>query len=197
METEQLSADELTAQAHRAGLKLVKLKKLAPSRGGRPKSMTKARQKQALALREEGETTSTICKMIGVSERTLRRFRSKESEFKVEWERAGLARIEHVADTLYSSALAGDVKAMIFWLVNHTRFLPADHPLKYQHVGKVFHEMRTQADIDGETSTDEKDLMEEAQIIAEVERIMRETDERAQRAGASDPSVTDTEAASE
>lgn len=105
--------------------------------GGRPAAVDDEVARQILDLLGKGETITHACEMMGVSIWAYRRYRQKNEEYDRMVHTAQQSQVEMMADALFMEGMGGNVRAMIFFLVNRTRFLPSDHPMKYRHIKDV------------------------------------------------------------
>ena len=82
-----------------------------PNLGGRPKHVPDAKSRSLVqAMTAYGAPQPTIGDMLGITDRTLRRYYGKELDTAVARANA------QVAESLYNKAKGGDTIAMIFWL---------------------------------------------------------------------------------
>ncbi len=107
---------------------------------GRKKKFTELRKSRFIELLEQGNTIASICEGLGIDSSTYRKERRADPEFARQVDSVKDVRVEFVADSLYQSALAGNVTAQIFFLCNRD-------PGNWQSVNKLIAENKGRFDV--------------------------------------------------
>jgi hypothetical protein len=88
--------------------------------------LTSVRKEQFLELLQQGHTISSAALAVGLSTECIRKHRKKDPEFGLSVEVARECQLQVVEDALYAAAIAGNVRAQIFYLVNRSKHLPPE-----------------------------------------------------------------------
>lgn len=112
--------------------------KRSPARKNRKFSkFTKEVREKILELLSNGQTIALACEAVGVSTSHFLKYRQTHPEFDKAVRAAMKGQICHVEDSLYQTALNGNVTAQIFFLVNRTRHMPRDSPDRWMNLHSV------------------------------------------------------------
>jgi hypothetical protein len=98
---------------------------------GRPTKFTVRRKKAFLQLLAMGNTIASICEGLDIAHDTYHNARKADPEFALLVDEIKGIRHELVEDSLYQSALAGNVTAQIFYLCNR-------EPEKWKSVNRQY-----------------------------------------------------------
>jgi hypothetical protein len=117
----------------------------------------------------KGSTITAACHTLGVTRWNLHLARQSDTAFDQAVRQAAHVLIDRVSDVVAEKALAGDMRAAEFFLVNRSRQLglPPEH--RWEHVSKIDVNARVTAGRDGET----RSLSDE-----ELEMIIRRDQEQ-------------------
>jgi hypothetical protein len=99
--------------------------------------LTPEKKRHFLSLLRAGNTITGSCEALGVSYWTVRSHRKRDQRFDGKVRAALDCAVAMVEDALYTEAVKGNVTAIIFFLVNRTKFKKPDE--KWQHVQHVRH----------------------------------------------------------
>lgn len=109
----------------------------ALAKRGRPTEFDDRIAGAVLALLEAGKTEQQISEAIGISTRTLSRWKLAHQDFRLAVKAAKSISDDMVEEALFDSALGGNVTAMIFWLKNR-------QPDRWRDVHRVEHNVRVE-----------------------------------------------------
>lgn len=104
-------------------------------------AITDAKRTKLLKLLREGSRRGAACTAVGISYHTFRTRMKSDSAFAVEVVEAEAEANELVEDALFSTAIAGNTTAQMFWLSNRDPERWMDRRKQDLHLdGKVEHE---------------------------------------------------------
>jgi hypothetical protein len=86
----------------------------------RKNSINKKTEKLIVEMTRNGQTMAYICRELQFSVSHEWDYRNRHPEYRMALQEALNRRVEMVEDALYTKAVAGDVNAAKFWLVNRT-----------------------------------------------------------------------------
>ncbi|WP_286981225.1 transposase [Pseudothermotoga sp.] len=87
---------------------------------GRKTKFTPRKKELFITLIANGNTIANVCEALGIDTSTYRKARASDPEFAALVDEAKKIRVHLVEDALYQSALAGNVLAQKFYLVNRS-----------------------------------------------------------------------------
>jgi len=145
-----------------------------PNRPGPKPSVTPQKAQQVLDVLANGETISHACELLGLSVWSLRRYRLEHPEYNDMIRTLLHGQVQLLWDSLFMEGMQGDVNAMKFFLVNRTRFLPADHPLKAQNLSKVDHTVRPPGEEEDQVSVDDQWRYDDDEQVARVVQLLQQ-----------------------
>jgi len=96
----------------------------------RPKKFTIRRRKKFIEGIYQGATITSICEALDIDPSTYRHERRNNPDFAAEVDDAKRWRNSIVEDSLYATAVGGNVTAQIFWLCNRDKS-------NWQNVNKI------------------------------------------------------------
>lgn len=136
----------------------------------RPEKVTPDVKQKVVELLESGNTVAHSAELCGITPTTVMNHRKKDKEFDHAVRVAMAARIDVVADSLYVSAVQGNVTAQIFFLINRTRHMSRSDSDKWMDVRHIEADIAP-LDVDpGEVATRIRTLLEVAESRKKKQR---------------------------